>query len=142
MGIVMHDVNEVVMDLSVPGTQTTNANAASTVMPFAGTIRGILARLGTAPTVAGNNIFDILKNGTTIFAAAPKITFATGATTPTYSALTANPTIVAKGDVLTVANVGTATVGVNLGLLVTIRRNRASVEGVDTDSISAKSDAI
>lgn len=149
MGIVMHDVNEYVLEFSVPGTQTVADNLQANMVPFPGTIRGIMARLGTAGTVSGTQITDIKKNGTTIFGASPKITFAASANAPAadttgYSNTTAQPSTVAKGDVLTIQNTAVhGTPGANLVIHVTIRRSRASAQNAfDKDSISAPSDAV
>jgi len=148
MAIVMHDVNEYVLEFSVPGTQTVADNLQANMVPFPGTIRGILARLGTAGTVSGTQITDIKLNGTSIFANSPKITFAATSKSPTvdangYSALTASPLSVAKGDILTIQNTAVhGTPGLNLVVHVTIRRSRASsFSAYDRDSVSQTSDA-
>lgn len=148
MGIVMHDVNEYIMEFSVPGTQTVADNLQANIAPFDGTIRGILARLGTAGTVSGTQITDIKKNGTTIFGASPKITFAATSKSPAvdttgYSNTTAQPSTFSKGDVFTIQNTAVhGTPGANLVIHVTLRRNHASpYAAFDKDSVSAASDA-
>lgn len=144
MAIVSQDWNEILLDLSVPGLQVNaSTDLEAAVVPFAGTIRGIIARLDTAPSAGGTQVTDIKLNGTTIFSGATKINFASGSKSPTYGAFTVNPTVVAKGDVLTVHTpTAGATVGKNLAIQVCIRRNRASAYQTATDSISENSDAI
>lgn len=143
MGIVLHDINEDTLDMDIPGTQTQTADQAACIVKFPGVIRGILARLDTAPSAAGVQVTDVKLNGVSIFSGGTKINFATGATVPTYGAFTTNPTKVAKGDTITLHNSSvTGTAGKNFAMTITIRRSRASVLGTDTDSVSASSDAI
>lgn len=148
MAVVMHDVNEYILEFTVPGAQTIADDLQVNVVPFPGTIRGILARLGTAGTVSGTQITDIKLNGTSIFANAPKITFAASSKSPAvdttgYSNLTSSPLTVAKGDTLTIQTTAVhGTPGKNLAVHVTIRRSRASsFSAYDKDSVSATSDA-
>ncbi len=143
MGIVVHDQNELVLELSVPGAQTVADDRDVKVVPFDGWIRGILARLDTAG-ITGTQTTDVLLNGTTIFSGATLINFADGKKIPTYGALTTNPTKVKKGDTirLNTSAVNSGTPGKSLAVLITIRRGRASQMGMDTDSVSQSSDAV
>jgi hypothetical protein len=148
MGIVLHDENEYVMELSVAGSQSVAADLEVMVVPFPGTIRGIFARLDVAPTGAGTQVTDIkITNAagsqTSIFSGATKLNWAVTSRIPTYGALTTNPTVVAKGDTLSLhTTTAGATAGKNLAVQITIRRNRASAVGTDFDSVSAMSDAV
>lgn len=65
-----------------------------------GVIDNIYALLGTAG-ITGAEIADVHKNGTTVFAASPKITFAAATAVDAYSLLTAAGRKVLKGDRLT-----------------------------------------
>jgi len=143
MAIVVKDWNEYVMELSVPGTQTVANDLEVMVVPFPGVIRGILARLDTAG-VTGTQITDIKKNGTSIFSGSGKLNFGDGLRVPTYGVYTANPTVVAKGDTLSIhtTQVNSGTPGKSLAIQINIRRSRASQLGTDNDSISATSDAV
>ncbi len=142
MGIVLHDVNEYIMELSVPGTQAVADHVQANLVPFPGTIRAIFARLDTAGTTNAQTT-DILLNGTTIFATT-LLSFATTARKPTYGALAVNPTVVAKGDTLRLNTTAVHdTPGKSLVVFVTIRRNHASpYKTADTDSISQMSDSM
>lgn len=143
MGIVLHDVNEYVLELSVPGTQTQADHLEVNIVPYDGTIRGIFARLDTAG-VTGTQTTDVLLNGTTIFSGATLINFATGVKVPTYGAFTVNPTVVKKGDTLRLNNtvVHSGTPAKSLATMINIRRGRASSIGTDTDSVSKRSDNV
>src|SRR4030042_4947607 len=57
---------QVLLIYSVPGTLETSVGAAQPMLPFACTIVGCRARVGTAPTGA-SAIFDVHKDGTTIY---------------------------------------------------------------------------
>jgi hypothetical protein len=59
-------VPEQIQAFSIPGTLVVAAGAARFRFPFAVTILGISAAINTAPTGA-SAIFDVNKNGTTIF---------------------------------------------------------------------------
>lgn len=143
MGVVVHDQNEHMFNISVAGVQTVANDLAVVTMPWPGVIRGILARLDTAGTVSGTQITDIKKNGTSIFSGATKLNFAAASKSPTYGAFTTNPTVVAAGDTLTLHTTAVnGTPGKNLSVLITVRRARASSQGTDTDSVSATSDAV
>jgi len=143
MGIVLHDVNEKMLSLNVPGTQVVNDHLDVRTVPFPGVIRGILARLDVAG-VTGTQITDILLNGVSIFSGATKLNFGDGSRVPTYGAYSVNPTKVVKGDTirLNTTQVNSGTPGKSLSVDITIRRSRASQLGTDNDSVSATSDAV
>lgn len=124
--IKLRNRSEFLIDLSVPGTQTATTNKRTFVVPFACQIKSIYALLGAAGTT-GSQIVEIKKNGTTIFSNATKLTFATTVAAATYGPLTADPTSLAKGDVLTVdvTQIHT-TPAVNLNLLIVLQRFRAT----------------
>lgn len=143
MGIVVHDQNEVILELSVPGTQTIADNLDVKVIPFNGWVRAVLARLDTAG-VTGSQTTDILLNGSSMVGSGTLMSFADGSRVPTYTTPSTNPPVVVKGDTLrlntTAIHSGTA--AKSLSVLVTIRRGRASSQGFDADSVSFISDAI
>jgi len=143
MAIVIHEQNEKMLRLTVPGTQAVADHLDVCVIPFDGVIRGILARLDTAGTT-GTQTTDILLNGVSIFSGATLVNFASTSRVPTYGALTTNPPKVKKGDTvrLNTTAVHSGTAGKSLAIDITIRRGRASQEGTDFDSVSARSDAI
>lgn len=69
----------------IAGALTVGANKDRWMAPFNGEIVGVNAVVGTAPTGAAL-IFDVLKNGTTIFSTNPKPTVAISATTAPLAA--------------------------------------------------------
>ena len=88
-----------------------------------GVIDNIYALLGTAG-ITGSEIADVHKNGVTIFAAAPKLTFPTTVADATYSLLTAAARKVLKGDRLTldIDSVHSGTAAIDLWVYIVIRR--------------------
>ncbi len=85
--------------------------------------KNIYALLGTAG-ITGSEIADVHKNGVTIFAAAPKLTFPTTVADATYSLLTAAARKVLKGDRLTldIDSVHSGTAAIDLWVYIVIRR--------------------
>lgn len=127
-----------------PGTMTV-ATITVFVAPFALQLKGIIARAGTAGTTGTSNT-DIRKNGTSIFASgATAIQFASGSTTPTYGAFAAaNPTVLAKGDVVTVVNTVVHTTPIaNLALAIAFQRLHGTklVAGTITDGFGADNES-
>ena len=89
--------------ISVPnlaGNQATGAKYTF-VVPFPCQLKAVHAAVRTAGTT-GTDSTDIQKNGTSIFSGGTRVDIATGVTTITYGALSANPTTFAKGDIVTI----------------------------------------
>ena len=124
--IKIKNTGEFIVDFSVPGTQTAATNKKFFVLPFACILKAIYGKLGTAGTT-GSQINDINKNGTTVFSAAAKQTFASTAVDPTYSALSVDPTAFVKGDNVSidVDSIHT-TAAVNLGVILVFQRLRGT----------------
>lgn len=152
MGIHVRNNDEFVVELSIPGTQTTTAGAQSTrqnsaPLPFDGFIKAVYARLGIAG-ITGSQTIQVLKNGTNICSSTnPLVSFATTVATPTYgnANLSADPTQVAKGDVLTAVNTAVHTTpAVDLALVLVIERNKHQAAGplMQTDTYGADADAV
>jgi hypothetical protein len=133
--IQLRNTEDFLVDFSVPGTQTAATNKVCWVAPFAGRIKALYAKLGTAG-VTGSQVNDISKNGTTIFGT-PGIDFATTAVDPTYNALAADPHEFVKGDVFTldVDSIHTGTAAVNLCLFMTVSRGVSKLAGVLTGAV-------
>lgn len=88
-------------------------------MPFAGTIVGVIASVGTAPT-GSSVVCDVNKNGTTVFTTqANRPSIAAGTTSTTMTAVP-DVTVVAAGDLLSVDidAVGNSTAGSDLTVVV------------------------
>ena len=130
--IKLRQQEEILVQLDNPKLQAADLNVAQFVVPFACRLKGVLAKLTVAGTT-GSMIVDVNKNGTTIFSAAPKITFATTAQEPTYAALTTDPTTFVKNDVISVdVDSVHSTPGEGLSLLVVLQRGKASSAAATT----------
>lgn len=134
--IKLRNQEEFIVNLTIAGTQTTTTTgtgnrATSLPMPYAGRIKAIYAKLGTAGTT-NTQTTDVLINGTTIAASGTALSFATTATAPTYATPTTQPPTVAKGDILTAVNTAIHTTpAVDCAIVVVIQKATAS------DSVSA-----
>ncbi len=119
--------SDYIVHLRAPGTQTAATNKDFGILPFACELIGIIARLGTAGTT-GSQICDVNKNGTTIFAKAAKITFATTVATPTAFAsdetAVSAPVQFAEGDNISfdVDSIHSGTAAINFSLVLHFRR--------------------
>jgi len=116
------DSLEALATFSGAGVLTVGAGTSRFRFPFAATIVGVSAAVGTAPTGA-SLIIDVNKNGTTIFTTqANRPTIVSGAN----HAVEATPdvTAVAAGDWLTVDRdqVGSSVAGADLSVFIRYRR--------------------
>lgn len=124
------NLDEIVVDLSVVGTQSAATNKRCFVIPFACQLKAIYTKLGTAGTT-GNQDIDINKNDTSIVSSANKIRFASAAQDPTAASITftTDPTIFAKGDIVTVdVDAVHTTPAVNLCLILVFQRVRSAAK--------------
>lgn len=151
MAIRLRNEEEFVVNLTLSGTQTTTTTSqagrvCSLPMPYAGRVKAIYARLGTAGTT-NTQTTDILKNGTTIAASGTVLSFATTATVPTYATLvSSNLPTVAKGDILQAVNTALHTTpAIDCAIVVVIQKATASdpvgvtqtgTYGADLDAVS------
>jgi hypothetical protein len=106
---------------TIPGTLTTGTGQAKLLFPRAAVITAVMAAVGTAPTGA-SLIFDVNKNGTTIFTTQgnrPTIT----ATNFTDLSSTPDVTSVAANDYLTVDidQIGSTVAGADATVTVEFR---------------------
>lgn len=100
MGIRIKNLHNTELVLAKPGTVTGNSIACVRV-PFDGYITNIVADIVTPGTGStSSSVLDIHKNGTTIFTSATKITISSAGVV-TYSGMSATPTPVSAGDILT-----------------------------------------
>lgn len=148
------NLGDFIVELTLPGIQTStatlNTGAASAIVPFAGRVSAILARLGTQGTTGTQNV-DLLKNGTSLTSSSGILNFPStvgGVTAPTYTTvnLGTNPPTVAKGDIISVLNktIHTGTAAQFLTVYLNIERARTGTfdDAMQTDTIGADSDAI
>jgi hypothetical protein len=131
----------------VVGTVATTSLCGIEMIPFPVLLKGILARLGTAGGTQAT-IVDIQKSSqggafASIFSGATKINFASGSQTPTYGALTASPTVFAKGDILkfVVTQVGSAPAPADLAIAINLQRFKGSGVSASTQSDTVGAEA-
>ena len=99
--IKLRNQSEEIAYLNNPKAQAADLNVAGYLVPWSCRIKSIFAKLIVAG-ITGAQTVDINKNGTTIFANAAKLAFATTSQAPTYDVFAANPTTFVKGDVISV----------------------------------------
>ena len=138
--IKVRNNGEVLVQLRKAGTQSAANDVDAFVVPFASRISAIYGKLGTAG-VTSSQINDINLNGTTIFSASAKQTFATTDVVPSYSALTTDPTVLAKGDIISLdIDSVHSTPGVNLSIWVVLQRLKASGKAMVSDGIGPENE--
>lgn len=151
--IKQRNMGDFLIELTIPGAQTTTASAssgaASAVAPFNGRISAILARLATQGTT-GTQTVDLLQNGSSLTGSSGVLNFPTTVgknAAPTYTTanLTSNPVKVSKGDVITVVNTtvhSTPAIGLTVYLNVERQRSASFNDAMQTDTIGSDSDII
>ena len=119
--IRLKNTKDFVIQMSVPGTQAVGNDLEVNLVPFAGQIKAIYAKLGTAGTTS-TQVTDIKKNGVSIFSSGG-LSFATGSQACTYGALTQNPTQVAQGDILRIDTTAiNTTPGKDLAIFIVVEK--------------------
>lgn len=149
--IKLKNQGEVLLELATTGTQSTaSGNAAKTssvIVPFAGRLKAVFARLGVAG-VTGTQTTDILLNGASLVSTGTLLSYASTSVVPTYATanLNNNPPIFAKGDVLqmTTTAVASGTTAIDQCIYLVIERQRSGSwnDAVQTDTIGVDSDQI
>ena len=148
--IRMKNTGDFVLELTISGAQalgTTASARTSAIVPFNGRLSAIIGRLGNAGTT-GLQTTDVLVNNVSVCSPAGLLTYASGATTPTYltANLTSNPVLVNKGDVITLQNITAVhtTPANDQSVYINIERQRSGVynEAMQTDTIASDSDTI
>lgn len=114
--------DEFFIPFSLSGTLTTGVGTARFPMPYAAQILGVRAAVGTAPTGAAA-IFDVNKNGTTIFTTQGNRPQVAAAANQGAEAVPDVSTL-AAGDYLTVDRdqVGSTVAGADATLVIRLRR--------------------
>ncbi len=117
---------ELLVTLNYPLAQAADANVASFLVPFACRLKAIYAKLTVAGTTL-TSVYDVNKNGTTIYSGS-KLEFATTAVDPVaYNALSADPTEFVKGDVLSLdCDTAHTTPAEGLVVQLVLQRGKAS----------------
>jgi hypothetical protein len=122
MGIRVRNLHNYIIVLKAAGALTAAADKDCAKVPFSGVISNVVGKIATPGTGATNTILDVNLNGTTIFGAATKVTFASTTGLASYSALTSNPTNVTFGSMLTLDADAVPTGGKNAVVEITITR--------------------
>ncbi len=136
--------HEAILGLNITGALAAGASKAVAVVPFAGRLARIFAKVRAAGTKPGdattNVVLDVNKNGTSI-ASGTVATFDGSATSPTYGTGVTGDIIVAEGDILTL-DVDTVFNGTGptqpSDLVVAIVLERYWAFGVSTGAIDGK----
>ncbi|KKN13856.1 hypothetical protein LCGC14_1002070 [marine sediment metagenome] len=128
--IKLQDRDDFKVFISVPGTQTTGKKYVF-VMPFAGWLKAVYSKLGTAG-VTGTQTVDINKGGSSVLGTL--ITFATTNVDPNLAAVfTADPTSFAKGDFVSVdvdaIHSGTAAIDLSVALVFSRNKPAGIIQG-------------
>lgn len=130
--------NTVDLMLQAAGAAAADNNVAVVRVPFDGFIQNIFKGEIAGPTGA-DEVLDLNKNGTTVFAAAGKITTADGTVNKTYSALTSGAEVVSEGDELSLdidSTGGTPGEGVYVGVRISRTRTNAGVTNVAPETLN------
>lgn len=138
MGIRVKNQHQYMINLSIPGTAVTAAtNKACAIIPFPAKISNVYATCSSGGSGSTNSIVDVNLNGTTIFSAATKITFAATTGVATYSALSNNPTNVTAGSIISLDTDAVSTSLSNVNVVVTLTRTNigAATNIADHDTI-------
>jgi hypothetical protein len=122
MGIRTKNLHHTVLALNAAGTLTAAASKACQMVPFSGFITNVAAVIGTPGSGVTNTILDVNYNGTTIFGAAAKVTFAATTGVASYSTLSSTPFSVTAGSIMTLDADAVPTSGANASVFVTISR--------------------
>ena len=137
------NLKEHLIAFSINNTLSAGASQGTAVVPFAGFIRNIYAKLGDAGTGVTATRLDLNKNGTTIFSATTtQISLASTTGVLTLGSFTADPTQVAAGDLLTLDVDAVSTDPLNLAVLVKLSKIPPSATGkaADQDAAFARRD--
>ena len=120
--IKVRDKDDFEVFISVPGTQTTGKKYVF-LMPFAGFLKAMYAKLGTAGVTSAQDV-DINIAGVSIFVS-NRIRWLT-TVNPVYNALTTDPTPFAKGDFVSVDvdNIHSGTAAIDLSVVLVFSRNK------------------
>lgn len=116
-----------IINLCAPGTVAAAADKDAQIVAYSGWITNIFAFCISGGTGATNSIADVNLNGTTIFASATKVTYASTTGVATYGTFTTDPTPVAAGDVISldVDSISTSPKGLCVQLVIS-RMNPAA----------------
>jgi len=141
---------EILAEMGINGSQSATPGSAgysdTFVVPFNCRLKAVFARLGVAG-VTGTQTTDLLLNGVTQVSSGTLLSFATTATSPTYSAnLSPNPPVYTKGQILRLVNTGihSGTAAIDLSVILVLERSRSQSwdDPVQFDTLGADSDAI
>ncbi|KKL92892.1 hypothetical protein LCGC14_1880140 [marine sediment metagenome] len=129
--IKVRDKDDFEVFISVPGTQTTGKKYVF-VMPFAGWLKAVYSKLGTAG-VTGSQTVDINDEGVTLFSSS-RIVFSGSVVDPSvYGTLTTDPHFFSKGDFIDVSlddvHSGTAAKDLSVVLVFSRKKPAGTIRG-------------
>lgn len=133
MGIRVKNLTNYIIPLKVSKTLGVTLNVDCAIVPFDGRISNIFAKCSAGGTGTTHSILDVNLNGSTIFAAATKVTLAATTGTPSYSALTSTPLNVTAGSVLSLDVDQVAANAVNAMVNVVVTKSGVGQNGNATD---------
>jgi hypothetical protein len=121
--IKVRDKDDFEVFISVLGTQTTGKKYVF-VMPFAGWLKSMYAKLGTAG-LTGNQAVDINDEGVSIFLGT-RLTFTSSSVDPVYGDLSTDPHFFSKGDFIDVSvdTIHSGTAAIDLSVVLVFSRNK------------------
>jgi hypothetical protein len=102
MGIKVKNLDNYVLTFKYNKTLTATLNQDVQLVPFSGFISNVVGRIGSGGTGVTNTIIDLNYEGSTIFGAATKITFAATTGVASYSDLTTKPYHVTYGAMMSI----------------------------------------
>lgn len=129
MGIRVKNLHNHIITLRSAGTLTAAANKDVAKAAFSGYITNIVGKVTSGGTGATNTIVDVNLNGTTLFAAATKITFASTTGVASYSALSSEPVSVTYGSMFTLDVDSISSAPANLVVEITVSKTPVAAAG-------------
>ena len=133
MGIKVRNLDHQVIEFTLNKTLSATLNAGIAKPFFSGFISDISAVIQTPGSGATNTVLDVNLNGTTIFSAATKITLASTTGVASYSDLTATPTQVTYGSILSLDVDSVSTNPLNAIVQIVISKQPLNTADNNTD---------
>jgi len=137
MGIRTRNLQNYLIQLKYSQTIAATVNADCAMVPFAGHIGNICATVCQTGGGAADAVIDLNLNGTTIYGGATKLTVDATTGVVTQATLTANPTNVNAGDVLSM-DIDTASAAIDtiVGIMITRSGVGEFTQEIDQDEVT------
>ena len=133
MGIRSKNLHHHIITLRSAGTLTAATDKDVAKALFSGFITNIVGKVTSGGTGATNTIVDVNLNGTTLFSAATKITFASTTGVASYSALSSEPVSVTYGSMFTLDVDSIASAPKNCTVQITVSKTPVAAAGNSED---------